>query len=115
MIKKILMKKLVLLTAMVMCFLGLQAQKNYAVMVSDAKTGKAIAGAAIHIKSTGTTVTTSESGNVVISAPPDDSVMISFRGYHDRKISLTGQSVAISIVMEPKPKPVVVKPKKKRN
>lgn len=109
------MKKLILLTLLVMCFFYLQAQKNYAVMVSDAKTGKAIAGAAIQIKSTGTRVITSESGNVVISGPPDDSVMISFSGYHDRKISLTGQSVAISIVMEPKPKAVVAKPKKKRH
>ncbi len=82
-------------------------------MVRDSKTGDPIKGASIKIKSTGTTVTTSESGNVVIFAPPDDSLHIKFKGYKDRKISLVDQSQAISIVMEAKPKVVGTKPKKK--
>lgn len=114
MISKNLVKRFILTSCVAIYSFGLKAQKNYAVMVVDGKTGNAIQGAAIKIKSTGATIKTSPSGNAVISAPPDDSLMISFRGYNDRKISLSGQSVAISIAMDPSPKPVSTKPKKKR-
>ena len=93
----------------------LHAQKNYAVMVTDAKTGTPIKGASIIIKSTGKAVPTSEFGNVVILASPDDSLQVKFKGYKDRQIGLAEQSMAISIEMEAKPKPPVVNKPKKRH
>lgn len=109
------MKKLTILIGLVLASLLLHAQKNYAVMVLDSKTGNPIIGATIKIKSTGKIVKTSESGNVVISASPEDSIQIQSKGYQDRQISLVDQPIAISIVMDPKPKVVISKPKKKRS
>ncbi len=83
-------------------------------MVSDTKTGNPIAGASVKIKSTGKTVATSGSGNVVIFASPNDSLQVKFKGYKDREIGLEGQAVAISIEMQAKPKTVIAKPKKKK-
>lgn len=103
-----------MLIGLVMSASLLHAQKNYAVMVTDAKTRNAIKGASIIIKSTGKIVPTSESGNVVILASPDDSLQVKYKGYKDRVIGLAEQSVAISIEMEAKPKtPVAIKPKKR--
>ncbi|MEO6252187.1 MAG: hypothetical protein ABIO79_02745 [Ferruginibacter sp.] len=108
------MRILLMIIGLVLCSSLLHAQKNYAVMVTDAKTGTPIKGASIIIKSTGKIVPTSESGNVVIFASPDDSLQVKFKGYKDREIGLANQSVAISIEMEAKPKPAVaVKPKRK--
>ena len=92
----------------------LHAQTHYAVMVLDSKAGEPIVGASIKIKSTGEILTTSQSGNVVILASPADSLHIKSKGYKDRAISLVNQSIAISIVMEPKPKAVASKPNKRR-
>ena len=89
------------------------AQKNYAVMVTDSKTGNPIAGASVKIMSTGKIIATSVSGNVVIFASPDDSLQIRFKGYKDRQIQLAPQSAAIGIEMELKPKAVISRPKKK--
>jgi len=98
---------------LVLCGSLLHAQTNYAVMVTDAKTGTPIKGASVIIKSTGKAVPTSEFGNVVILASPEDSLQVKFKGYKDRQISLVNQSMAISIEMEVKPKPPVAsKPKK---
>lgn len=109
------MKILVMLTGLLISFVGIQAQKNYAVMVADSKNGKPIKGAAIKIKSTGATVNTGESGNMVIQALPDDSLHIQSKGYKDRAISMVNQGVAISILMEPEiiKAPVARKPKKR--
>lgn len=112
---KYILRKFAILIGLLLGSIFLHAQKNYAVMVTDAKTGNAIVGASILIKSTGKTVETSGSGNAVIAALPEDSLKISFKGYKDREISLLEQSVAISIVMYLKPLPVATKPKKKRN
>ena len=92
----------------------LHAQTHYAVMVLDSKAGEPIIGASIKIKSTGEVLTTSQSGNVVVFASPTDSLHIQCKGYKDRAISLVNQSQAISIVMEPKPKVVASKPKKRK-
>lgn len=109
------MKKLTILIGLVLGGFLLHAQKNYAVMVLDSRTGNPIIGATIKIKSTGKIVNTSESGNVVISASPEDSILIRSKGFKDRQISLVNQSMGISIVMEPKPKVVISKPKRKRS
>jgi hypothetical protein len=109
------MNKLVILVALMMCSFLLHAQKNYAVMIADSKTGNPIKGAAIKIISTGITVNTSESGNAVILALPDDSLHIQSKGYKDRAISMVNQGIAISIMMEPKKvkAPVAKKPGKR--
>jgi hypothetical protein len=91
------------------------AQKYYAVMVSDSKTAAPLIGVSIKVISTGTAVNTSKSGNVVIIALPDDSIHVQFKGYKERKISLVNQSQAISIVLEALPKIVGIKPKKARS
>jgi len=109
------MRKLIMLIGLVLGSFLLHAQKYYAVMVLDSKAGEPISGVSITIKSTGTTATTSESGNAVIFAPPDDSLYIQFKGYKDRKISLVDQSQAITIVMVATPKIVATKPKKKKH
>ena len=109
------MRKFILMTGLVLSSFLLHAQKNYAVMVADSKTGYPIIGATIKIKSTGEILITSQSGNVVVLASPSDSLQIQFKGYKDRAISLVNQSQAISIVMELKPKIVTTKPKKKRH
>ncbi len=109
------MRRLTILIGLMLVSFLLHAQKYYAVMVLESKAGKPISGASIKIKSTGTTVTTSESGNAVIFAPPDDSLYIQFKGYKDRKISLVDQWQAISIVMVATPKVVGTKPKKKKH
>lgn len=106
---------IVLGTLMLSSLIG-YAQKYYAVMVSDAKTAKPLTGVSLKILSTGTTVNTSKSGNVVVHALPDDSLHIQFKGYHDRKISLLDQSQAITILLDPKAikAPVAGKPKKRQ-
>ena len=109
------MRQLMLLTGLLLGSILLHAQTNYAVMVLDSRNGNPIIGASIKIKSTGEVLTTSQSGNVVILASPADSLHIQRKGYKDRAISLVNQSVAISIVMEPKPKVVASKPKKARH
>lgn len=108
-------RQLILSAGLVLSSFSLCAQKNYAVMVTDSKTGNPIIGAAIKIKSTGEVLTTSQSGNMVVFASPGDSLHIQSKGYKNRAISLVNQSLAISIVMEPKPKVVTTKPKKKRH
>lgn len=110
------MKKwLTILIGLMLCSFLLHAQKYYAVMVLESKAGNPISGASIKIKSTGKILKTSESGNVVVQASPDDSLQIQFKGYKDRQISLVDQSIAISIVMEQvQTKQVASRPKKKR-
>jgi hypothetical protein len=109
------MQKLILITGLLLGSVLLHAQTNYAVMVLDSRNGNPINGASIKIKSTGEILTTGQSGNVVILASSADSLHIQSKGYKDRAISLVNQSVAISIVMEPKPKVVASKPKKKNH
>ena len=108
------MRTLTILIGFVLSSLLLHAQKNYAVMVTDSKTGNPIAGASVIIKSTGKTVVTSGSGNVVILASPNDSLQVKFKGYKDREIGLEGQAVAISIEMVSLPKKVPVAPRAKK-
>lgn len=108
------MKKFILLTGLVLGSFLLHAQKNYAVMVTDSKNGNPIAGASVIIRSTGKTVVTSGSGNVVILASPADSLQIQFKGYKDREIKLENQSAAISIEMVSIPKKVPVAPRAKK-
>ena len=108
------MRKLIPLLSLVLSSFLLHAQKNYAVMVTDSKTGNPITGASVKIMSTGKIIATGVSGNVVIFASPDDSLQICFKGYKDRQIQLAPQSAAIGIEMERKPNKGQADPKPKK-
>ena len=116
-LSNIFMKKPTMLIGFILSSFLLHAQKNYAVMVTDSKNGNPIAGAFIKIMSTGKVTATSESGNVVMLISPDDSLLITSKGYKDRKLQMAGQFVALSIILDPvtgKDK-IVVRPKRKRH
>ena len=110
------MRKPATLISLLLVSFMLHAQKNYAVMVTDSKTGKAIAGAAIKILSTGKVTATSASGNVVMLISADDSLLVSFKGYKERKLQMAGQFIALSIILDPVPvkDKIAAKPKKKK-
>lgn len=95
----------------------LHAQKNYAVMITDSKTGNPIVGASIKIMSTGKTVATSQSGNAVILVTPEDSLQITAKGYKARKLLMARQFIALSIILDPvlKKDKITLKPKKKKH
>ena len=105
-----------MLIGLVLGSLLLHAQKNYAVGVMDSRNGKPIVGASIKILSTGKISTTSESGNVVMLISPEDSLLITAKGYKDRKLQMAGQFIALSIILDPEPvkDKIAVKPKKKK-
>ena len=110
-------RQLILLTGLLLGSVLLHAQKNYAVMVTDSKTGNPIVGASIKIMSTGKIMATSESGNVVMLISSEDSLLITAKGYKDRKLQMAGQFIALSIILDPvsdKDK-ITPKPKKKRH
>lgn len=111
------MRRLMLLTGLMMCSVLLHAQKNYAVGIVDSRNGNPIVGASIKILSTGQTSTTSESGNVVMLISPEDSLMITAKGYKDRKLLMKGQFIALSIILDPAPvkDKAALKPKKKKS
>lgn len=102
-----------LMPGLLLCSFLLHAQKNYAIKISDAKTGNGIINAAVKIKSTNKTIITNASGTVVIFALETDVLQISSHGYTRREIALAGQSIAIDVIMEP----LVIKQKhlRKRN
>lgn len=112
------MRKLSILLGFVLGSFLLHAQKNYAVMVTDSKTGNAIAGAAIKIMSTGIITKTSKSGNVVMLISPYDSLLITAKGYKERKLQMAGQFIALSIILDPVPynkDKITNKPKRKKH
>lgn len=104
-----------ILIGLVLSSFLLHAQKNYAVMVTDSKTGNPVVGAAIKIMSTGHIINTSQSGNVVLLVLPDDSLQVTAKGYKDRKLLMAGQFIALSIILDPVPNQnkIITKPKKK--
>jgi hypothetical protein len=110
------MERLMLLAGLMMNSFLLHAQKNYAVGVLDSKTARPVVGASIKILSTGSTSNTSESGNVVMFISPEDSLMITAKGYKDRKLQMKGQFIALSIILDPLPAKakIAVKAKKKK-
>lgn len=108
------MRKLTMLIGFVLSSFLLHAQKNYAVMVTDSKTGNAIAGASVKIMSTGKVMATSESGNGVILVSADDSLLITCKGYKDRKLQMAGQFLALSIILDPIQNKNKITPKAKK-
>lgn len=108
------LRQLIVLTGLLLSGTSLQAQKNYAVMVTDSKTGKAIAGASVKILSTGETTATSESGNMVMLISPEDSLLITAKGYKNRKLQMAGQFIALSIILDPVPVTDTIAPKLKK-
>jgi len=97
------MRRLTTLIAFILSSFLLHAQRNYAVGVVDSRNGKPIVGASIKILSTGNVSKTSESGNVVMFISPEDSLMITAKGYKDRKLLMKGQFIALSIILDPLP------------
>lgn len=91
-----------------------QAQKNYAVMLIDSKTGNPITTATIKLRSTGQVIPISQAGNALVTTIPQDTLLVRATGYTDREILLALQSSAFSVVMQPKikNKPVAARPKK---
>ena len=108
------MRRLAILIGSILGSFLLHAQKNYAVMVTDSKTGNPIVGASIKIMSTGKTIVTSENGNVVMFVSPDDSLQITAKGYKDRKLQMAGQFIALSIILDPVPIKDKITPKAKK-
>ncbi len=98
------MKKLIFFFVFIVCFVALHAQKNYAVKVSDSKTGEAIAGATIKIKSNNQTVITSTGGTAVLQTSSDDSLVVTAKDYISQEVIMLGQGTAVSVVLAPKPK-----------
>lgn len=87
---------------------ALNAQKHYAIMVNDSKSPKPVVGASIKILSTGEVARTSESGNVVMLISPTDSLLVTAKGFKDRKVMMAGQFVALTIILDSlPPKPAV--------
>ncbi len=83
-------------------------------MVTDSKTGNAIAGASIKIMSTGKISNTSESGNVVMLISSEDSLLITAKGYKDRKLQMAGQFIALTIILDPVSAKDKITPKAKK-
>ncbi|MFM6926632.1 MAG: hypothetical protein ACKOU7_14085 [Ferruginibacter sp.] len=110
------MRNLMLLAVLLLSSSLLHAQRNYAVGVVDSRNGKPIVGAAITILSNGSISKTSESGNVVMFISPEDSLLITAKGYKDRKLLMKGQFVALSIILDPLPvrEKTAPRPKKKK-
>jgi hypothetical protein len=111
------MRKLMLLLSLLLGSVLLHAQKNYAVMVSDSKTGNPVAGAAVKIMSSGQVINTSQSGNVVLQVSSEDSLLITAKGYKDRRLNMAGQFTALSIILDPvlKKDKITSKAKKKKH
>jgi hypothetical protein len=110
------MRRMILVAGLMICGFWLHAQKNYAVGVVDSRNGKPIVGASIKILSTGSISKTSESGNVVMFISPEDSLLITAKGYKDRKLLMKGQFIALSIILDAVPvqEKTALKPKKKK-
>lgn len=108
------MRRIVLMLLTVVCVSSLFAQRNYAVGIVDSRNGKPVVGASVKILSSGQVSTTSESGNVVMLISPDDSLLVTAKGYKDRKLLMANQSIALSIILDAVPEAAAVKPKTKK-
>lgn len=109
------MRRLTILIGLMLSSCLLHAQRNYAVGVVDSRNGHPIVGASIKILSTGQISTTSQSGNVVMFISPEDSLLITAKGYKDRRMPMANQSIALSIILDPVIKgTVATKPAKKK-
>lgn len=109
------MRRFTILAGLMLGCFCVQAQRNYAVGVVDSRNGKPVVGASITILSNGSISKTSESGNVVMFIAPEDSLMITAKGYKDRKLLMKNQSIALSIILDPVvTEKAAVKPKQKK-
>lgn len=96
------MKNIFLFLIIIGCSFSVQAQKNYAVKVADAKTEDPLDGAKVVIRSTKKKVMTNETGLLVIQAVPGDVLAISRRGYVPQEATLSASS-AVQVFLEKKP------------
>ena len=91
-----------LLLGLVLSSFLLHAQKNYAVKVTDSKTGEPIADASVKIKSTNKGGVTGANGTMVIMASANDVLEVSSVGYSSQEVTIAGQQTAISVILESK-------------
>lgn len=99
-IKTIYMRKLMLLLGLALSSLLLNAQNNYAVKVTDSKTGDPVVNASVKIKSTNKGAATNSSGTLVIKAVPGDVLEVSSIGYTSQEVTV-GAQTSISVMLEP--------------
>jgi iron complex outermembrane receptor protein len=93
------MRKLTLLLSLMLGTLLTQAQKNYAVKVTDSKTGNPITDASVRVKSTGKGAATNASGTASVQASPGDVMEVSSIGYTTQQITLSEQT-SVTVVLE---------------
>lgn len=94
------MRKLMLLLSLVLGTHLLHAQNNYAVTVTDSKTGKPVSDVSVKIKGTNKGAATNASGSLSIKANSGDMLEVSSIGYVSQLISL-GAELAVKIELEP--------------
>lgn len=95
------MRKLMLLLGLVLGCIAVHAQKNYAVLVTDSKTGNPISNASVKVTSTGKGAATNATGTVTIMASPGDILEVSCVGYASQKVTLSA-SASVSVILESK-------------
>ena len=89
-----------LLLGLVLGSIALHAQKNYAVLVTDSKTGNPIANASVKVKSTGKGAATNATGSLVIMAAIGDVLEVTSIGYASQEVTLSA-STSVSVILEP--------------
>ena len=89
-----------LLLGLVLGSVALHAQKNYAVLVTDSKTGNPIDNASVKVKSTGKGAATNATGSLVIAASAGDVLEVSCIGYASQEVTLSA-STSVSVILVP--------------
>lgn len=78
----------------------LHAQKNYAVLVTDSKTGYPVSNATVKLKTSGKGSATNATGSMVIVAKPSDILEVSCIGYASQEVTLS-ESATVSVILVP--------------
>ena len=89
-----------LLLGLVLSSVALHAQKSYAVLVTDSKTGNPVSNASVKVKSTGRGAATNATGSLVIAASAGDVLEVSCIGYASQEVTLSG-STSVSVILTP--------------
>ena len=92
------MRKLTLLLSILLGSLFTTGTKNYAVTVTDSKTGNPVADASVKVKSTGKGAATNASGTASIQATAGDVLEVSSIGYASQEVTLSAQTIGICCI-----------------
>ena len=91
-----------------LCSLGLYAQTNYAVLVTDARNGDRIVNAQVKHRETNMfDGITNESGSMVIQASPGDVLKVTRDGYTSQEVTLSANKGVSVILVLKNDKPVL--------